>query len=61
MEDEVADGVCALDRVGVFIECIQEPVVFLLYEVSRAFIGPELDSALVRYLSGMTGDLIQCT
>lgn len=39
-EDEVADGVGALDGVGVAVEGFEEPGVFFLYEFSRQSIGP---------------------
>lgn len=42
VEYEVADRVGSLDRVGVGIEGFEEPIVFLLDEVSRFLVSPEL-------------------
>lgn len=41
-EDEVADGVCALDGEVVAVEVVECPGVFGGYEVSRFFVCPEL-------------------
>lgn len=41
-EDEVANCVCALDRMRVIIESFQEPRILRSYEFSRLGIGPHL-------------------
>lgn len=49
-EDEVPDGVCALDVVWVVVEGLQEPGVLCCDEVSRFLICPELELSIVREL-----------
>jgi len=41
IEDEIANGVGALDGPLVTVECVEEPWVMLLDEVTRGFVGPE--------------------
>lgn len=42
VEDEVADCVGALDGVGVVLEGLVEPFVFVLDELQTGFVGPQL-------------------
>jgi hypothetical protein len=42
VEDEVADGVGALDGVGVVLEGLVEPLVFVLDELQAGLVGPQL-------------------
>jgi len=42
VEDEVADGVGALDGVWVVLEGLVEPLVFILDELHASLIGPQL-------------------
>ena len=42
VEDEVADGVGSLDGVGVVLEGLVEPLVFVLDELQTGFVGPQL-------------------
>lgn len=44
MEDEIADGVGALDREGIGIKGCEEPGVFCSDELARFIVGPELNS-----------------
>lgn len=39
-EDEIADGVCALNWIGVVIEGLDEPGIFFQYESARFFVCP---------------------
>ena len=41
-EDEVADRICALDRVGVAVKSFKEPGIFVLYKFTGEGICPEL-------------------
>lgn len=41
IEDEIANGVGALDGPLVAVKCVEEPWVMLLDEVTRRFVCPE--------------------
>jgi hypothetical protein len=41
-EDEVADGICALDREGIVVKGVDEPGVFCCDELSGTLVCPEL-------------------
>lgn len=41
-EDEVADRICTLDRMGVTVKGVKEPGVFVLYKFTGEGICPEL-------------------
>lgn len=42
VQHEVSNGVGALDRVGVAVECLEEPRVLVGDELAGLLIGPEL-------------------